>query len=217
MKEGKRFMAEVQPDSTETRALLERVAQHDARALEELLVLHRAGLRDFIEFHLDPRLRARIDPSDVVQETHMELVRRMDDFLTQRPMPFRLWMRKKAYERLLNLRRDHLLRQRRSVRREVALPDRSSLLLARPLLANQPTPSQEAEARELAEHLSRAVAQLGDADREILLLRHAEELPFEEIAFLLDIESAAARKRFGRALIRLQKLLRDEGLLGTSP
>ena len=141
----------------------------------------------------------------------------MDDFLAQRPMPFRLWMRKKAYERLLNLRRDHLLREKRSVRREVPLPDRSSLLLARPLLANQPTPSQEAEVRELAERIARAVAQLGDADREILLLRHAEDLPFEEIAFLLDLTSAAARKRFGRALIRLQNLLREEGLLEGSP
>jgi RNA polymerase sigma-70 factor (ECF subfamily) len=209
-------MAEVQPDSAETGSLLERVARHDADALEELLVRHRSALRDFIEFHLDPRLRARVDPSDVVQETQMELVRRMEDFLTQRPMPFRLWIRKKAYERLLNLRRDHL-RQRRNVRREVPLPDPSSMALARPLLARQPTLSQEAEARELAEHISRAVARLDDADRTILLLRHAEDLPFEEIAFLLDIASATARKRFGRALIRLQNLLREEGLLEESP
>ncbi len=210
-------MAEVRPDSAETDGLLERVARHDADALQELLTHHRPGLRDFIELHLDPRLRARLDPSDVVQETQMELVRRMEDFLAQRPMPFRLWMRKKAYERLLNLRRDHLLRERRSVRREVALPDRSSLVLARPLLANQPTPTQEAEARELAGQIASAVARLGDADREILLLRHAEDLPFEEIAFLLDLAPAAARKRFGRALIRLQKLLREEGLLEGSP
>lgn len=210
-------MVEVQPDSVETRALLERVAQHDAAALDALLAHHRAGLRDFIEFHLDPRLRARIDPSDVVQETQMELVRRMEDFLAQRPMPFRLWMRKKAYERMLNLRRDHVVRAKRSVRREVTLPERSSLLLARPLLANQPTPSQEAEAREMAERIAQAVGQLGDADREILLLRHAEDLPFEEIAVLLDLSAAAARKRFGRALIRLQNSLRTEGLLGELP
>jgi RNA polymerase sigma-70 factor (ECF subfamily) len=210
-------MAEVRPDSGDTRALLERIARRDERALEELLVHHRADLRDFIDFHLDPRLKARFDPSDVVQETQMELVRRMDDFLAQRPMPFRLWMRKKAYERLLNLRRDHLERAKRSVRREVALPDRSSLLLARPLLANQPTPSQEAEARELAERIAKAVDQLTEADREILLLRHAEDLPFEEIAVLLDLTAAAARKRFGRALIRLQNLLRSEGLLEDAP
>jgi RNA polymerase sigma-70 factor (ECF subfamily) len=209
-------MAEVRPDSAHTCALLERVAHRDADALDELLVHHRTGLREFIEFHLDPRLRARVDPSDVVQETQMELVRRMEDFLAQRPMPFRLWMRKKAFERLLNLRRDHLQREKRSVRREVALPDRSSLALVRPLLAQQPTPSQEAEARELAERVARAVAQLGDADREILLLRHGEDLPFEEIACLLELTAAAARKRFGRALIRLQTLLRAEGLLERS-
>ncbi|HZZ82569.1 MAG TPA: sigma-70 family RNA polymerase sigma factor [Gemmataceae bacterium] len=210
-------MAEVQPDSAETRELLERVANHDAGALEELLVHHRAGLRDFIEFHLDPRLRARVDPSDVVQETQMELVRRMEDFLARRPMPFRLWMRRKAYERLLNLRRNHLVRERRSVRREIAFPDQSSLALARPLLAKQPTPSQEAEGRELAEQIARAVAHLADADREILLLRQAQELPFEEIAVLLNVEAGTARKRFGRALIRLQTALREEGLLKELP
>src|SRR6516165_1946546 len=155
-------MPEVKADSADTCALLERVRAGDRAALDELLTRSRSALLDFVEFHLDPRLRARVDPSDVVQETQMELVRRMNDFLMQCPMPFRLWMRKKAYERLLNLRRDHLLHQRRSVRREVAMPDRSSLLLARPLLANQPTPSQEVEARELAERIARAVAQLGD-------------------------------------------------------
>jgi RNA polymerase sigma-70 factor (ECF subfamily) len=116
-------------------------------------------------------------------------------------------------ERMMNLRRDHLTRARRSVAREQPFPDRSSLLLARPLLAHGPSPSQQAQADELAERVSRAVAQLSDADREILLLRHAEDLPFEEIGCLLDVEPAAARKRFGRALIRLQNVLRAEGLL----
>jgi RNA polymerase sigma-70 factor (ECF subfamily) len=182
--------------------------------LEELLAQHRAGLRHFVEFHLDPRLRARVDPSDVVQDTQLELVRRIDDFLARRPMPFHLWMRKKAYERLLNLRRDHVLRQRRAVGREIALAEHSSLLLAKPLLAKVPTPSQVAEVRELTERVGRAVAHLSEVDREILLMRHGEELPFEEIACLLDIEPAAARKRFGRALLRLRKALSEEGLLG---
>ena len=210
-------MPEIRPDSTQTRALLDRIGQDDPRALGELLDRHRNELRDFVDFHLDPRLRARLDPSDVVQETQAELARRIDDYLANRPMPFRLWLRKKAYERLLNLRRDHVTRARRSVRREVAWPDRSSLLLARPLLAGGPSPSQQMEARELAERLSRAVGRLADADREILLMRHAEDLPFDEIACLLGIEPAAARKRFGRALIRLQKLLVEENVLEGPP
>jgi RNA polymerase sigma-70 factor (ECF subfamily) len=206
-------MSEVKQDSAQTCALLDAISRGEARALEDLLQRHRPQLHDFVAIHCDPRLRGRIDPSDVVQDTQMEVVRRIGDFLASRPMPFRLWLRKKAMDRLSNLRRDHLTRARRSVAREQAWPDRSSLLLARPLLAGGPSPSQHAQAQELAERVSRAVAQLAEADREILLLRHAEDLPFEEIACLLEIEPAAARKRFGRALIRLQTVLRAEGLL----
>ena len=91
-------------------------------------------------------------------------------------------------------------------------PERSSLLLARSLLAG-PSPSRAVQARELSERVSQAVADLAEADREILLMRDADELPYEEIACLLDIEPAAARKRYGRALIRLQKILSDRGIL----
>jgi RNA polymerase sigma-70 factor (ECF subfamily) len=206
-------MAEVKMDSTETRGLLDQIAQGDRQALERLLERYRPGLHDFVAARLDPKLRARLDPSDVVQDAQLEVVRRMDDFLRRRPMPFHLWVRKTAYERLLNLRRDHRKRARRSVDREVALPDRSSLLLAQPLLAGGPSPSQQLAAREFADRVAQAVAELAEADREILLMRHAEELPYEEIACLLEIEPAAARKRYGRALIRLQKVLSDHGLL----
>jgi RNA polymerase sigma-70 factor, ECF subfamily len=204
-------MLELKPDSAETCGLLESVGRGDRQALEELLARYRPNLRTFVEVRLDPRLATRLDPSDVVQEAQLEAVRRMDDFLRRRPMPFHLWIRKMAYERLLDLRRHHR-RARRSVERE-AVPDRSSLLLARPLLAGKPSPSQQLQARELAERVARAVTQLSEADHEILLMRHGEELSFEEIACLLQIESAAARKRFGRALIRLQKVLSEQGLL----
>jgi RNA polymerase sigma-70 factor (ECF subfamily) len=195
-------MSEIQTDSAETQGLLDRVARGDKPALELLLAHYRPALHAFVEARLDPKLRARVDPSDVVQEAQLEAVRRMDDFLRRRPMPFHLWVRKTAYERLLNLRRDHR-RVRRSVDREVALPDPSSLLLARPLLASGPSPSQALAAREVADRVAQAVSQLSEPDREILLMRHAEELPYEEIACLLDIEPAAARKRYGRALLRL--------------
>jgi RNA polymerase sigma-70 factor (ECF subfamily) len=204
-------MAEVKPDSSHTRGLLDKVRRGDRSALGVLLERHRDGLEAFLDFHLDPGLRARLDASDLVQETQLEVVRRMDDFLSRRPMPFHLWLRKTAYQRLLNLRRDHR-RGRRSVEREVPWPERSSLLLARAFLGG-PSPSRQAEAREFAQRVRRAVAELPEADREILLMRHAEELPYEEIACLLEIEPAAARKRYGRALIRLQKVLTEHGLL----
>jgi RNA polymerase sigma-70 factor (ECF subfamily) len=135
----------------------------------------------------------------------------MDDFLKRRPMPFHLWARRTAHARLLDLRRHHR-RARRSVEREAALPDRSSLLLACPLLAGGSLPSAQLQAQELAERVSGAVDRLSEADGEILLMRHAEGLPFEEIACLLEIEPAAARKRFGRALLRLQRALSEQGL-----
>jgi RNA polymerase sigma-70 factor (ECF subfamily) len=173
----------------------------------------RSELRTFVHSHFDPRLRARIDPSDIVQETQLDVARRIDDFLAQRPMPFHLWLRKKAIDRLRNASRDHLKRARRSITREDAFPDQSSLLVAKPFLGRGSSPSQRAQAKEMAERVSRAVAQLASVDREILLLRHADDLPFEEIGCLLDIEPMTARKRFGRALIRLQKVLRAEGLV----
>jgi RNA polymerase sigma-70 factor (ECF subfamily) len=207
-------MPDVKPDSAGTSALLDQVRAGSRPALEQLLERYRPDLQAFIDVRLDPRLRARVDPSDIVQDAQVEVVRRMADYLARRPMPFHLWVRKTAYQRLLNVRRDHGRRAKRSVGRELPLPERSSLLLARPLVHGGPSPSQQAEAREFAERVGRAVAGLSEADREILLMRHAEELPYDEIACLLEIEPATARKRYGRALIRLQKTLADHGLLG---
>jgi RNA polymerase sigma-70 factor (ECF subfamily) len=201
------------PDSEKTRSLMEQIARGDPQALAELLDRYRPLLQSFVAARLDPKLAARVDPSDVVQETQLALVQRLPDYLERQPMPFHLWVRKTAQERLVDLHRHHRGRQKRSVDRERHLPERSSLLLALPLLRHVPSPSQQLMARERNERIARAVNQLPEIDREILLLRHAEELPFEDISLLLEIEPAAARKRFGRALLRLQKLLTEQGLL----
>ena len=206
-------MDEIKPDSAATHALLERFGQGDRQALDELLAHYRPRLSAFVESRLDPRLKARLDPSDVVQEAQLRIAGRIDEYLERRPMPFHLWVRKLAYERLLNARRAHRGTARRTVDREVAWPDLSSLLLAKPLLARGSSPSDRLAAREFAERVARAVAGLPEGDREILLMRHAEELPYEEIACLLEIESATARRRYGRALLRLRKVLAEHGLL----
>ena len=205
------------PDSAETCGLLQQVAQGDRRALGRLLQRYRPRLHAFVAARLDPQVRSRLDPSDVVQELQLEVTRRMDDFLNRSPMPFHLWVRKTAYERLLKVRREHRQRARRAVDREVALPDHSSLLLAKPLLAGASSPSQQLAAWEFADRVGRAVAELEESDREILLMRHAEELAYAEISCLLDIEADAARKRYGRALLRLRKVLKDHGLLESHP
>jgi RNA polymerase sigma-70 factor (ECF subfamily) len=206
-------MSDLKPDSAQTSSLLKQIERGDRQALDLLLARSRPDLRTFVDYHLDPRLRARVDPSDVVQEAQLEVVRRIDDFLERRPMPFHLWVRKTAYQRLLNLQRDHCRRGRRAVDREMPLPARSSLLLARPFVKDSPSPSQHAQAREFARRVQVAVAELAELDRQVLLMRHAEDLSYKEIACLLDVEPAAARKRYGRALIRLQKVLSDHGLL----
>jgi RNA polymerase sigma-70 factor (ECF subfamily) len=203
-------------DSAETRRLLERLQAGDATAFAVLCERHRPLLLEFLRHRFDPRLRARADPSDVVQETQMEAYRRLDDFLARRPMPFHLWLRKTAYERLRMLERRHLEADRRATDREARLPSASSSALARRLVSPGTQPSQAMERAERAARVRRALARLPAEDREMLLMRTYEELPYEEIAVLLDITSAAARKRHGRALVRLSQLLNEEGLGGSA-
>src|SRR6516225_5099367 len=186
-------MDELTPDSDETESLLEGARACDRRAFDRLLARHRPGLRRFIELRMDRKMRGRVDPSDVVQETQLEAYRRLPDYLERRPMPFHVWLRKTAYERLLMARRQHLEAAQRAVGREEPLPDRSSLLLAQRLWARGSTPSQRLSRRELARRLDEILAQLPGADREILVMRICEDQTYAEIACILDIEPAAAR------------------------
>jgi RNA polymerase sigma-70 factor (ECF subfamily) len=127
-------------------------------------------------------------------------------------LPFRLWLRKTAYERLLMLHRRHVAAARRTVGREEPLPDRSSVLLAKHLLAPGSTPSRQFDRRERARRVREVIAQLPEADREVLVMRDLDGLSYQEVASILDIDSAAARKRHGRALVRMHHLLAAAGL-----
>lgn len=204
-------MAEMGSDSEETRALLEQ-AEHGQVSFDRLFARHEAALRQAIAWRLDGSLQPRLDASDVVQETHLEAFQRLGDYLQRRPMPFRLWLRKTAQQRLLMLQRQHRGAAQRSLNREVPLPDQSALWLGERFAAAGPSPSQELNRRELAVRVRQAVAELSPTDREILLMRHFEGLAYEEIACLLEIDPASARKRNGRALLRLHQCLAEEGL-----
>lgn len=205
-------MPEFEPDSSATRRLLSDIAAGDHGAFEDLFLRNRRWLHRFVELRLDRRLRARVDPDDGVQETQLEAFRRLDDYLRRRPMPFRLWLQKTAYERLSKARRRHVRAARRSIMREMPLPDRSSRVLLERLLG-KPEPSQGLSHQEMIRRVGEAVAQLGELDREILVMRSYEGLSYDEVAVILEIEPAAARKRYGRALLRLRKTLDDLGLL----
>ena len=203
--------------STETDRLLEQVRASEPEAADRLLGRHRPYLLRLVEARMDPKIRARVDPSDVVQDAHIEALRRLDVYVKQPPMPFRLWLRQIAYDRLLMLRRHHVGAARRSVERDVPLPDRSSLQLAQQLLARGSTPSQQLLKREFVRRVRQAVSELPEGDREVLVLRNLEGLSNQETAQVLKIDPATASRRYGRAVIRLRAILLQSGLAELEP
>ena len=206
-------MDQAKPNSCDTERLLRQAQGGDGQAFEDLFARHRAYLRQVVAVRLDPRIRPRLDPSDVVQEAQLDAFRRFGDFLERRPMSFRLWLRKTTCERLLMLRRYHRNAARRSVDKEVGLPDGSAFILVNQLLAGGSAPSQRLQRSESARRIRNVMAQLQEADREILLMRNLEALSNQEVAEVLQIEPSAASQRYGRALLRLRKLLQANGLM----
>jgi RNA polymerase sigma-70 factor, ECF subfamily len=205
-------------DSTDTDLLLDRARQGDEQALAELFSRYRERLRLAIGLRLDQRLKARVDVSDVVQETYLEAARRLADYLNDPRLPFDLWLRWLAHEKVLALHRQHLYADKRAVRREVPpLPIDASSAVVAALMSREPTPSQAVHAAELAEKMRLALSRLDDDERDLILWRHFEQLQNREIAQMLGASEAATAKRYLRALERLHGLLLDLGVSGTGP
>jgi RNA polymerase sigma-70 factor (ECF subfamily) len=204
-------MGSTGPRDDDTARLLGQVRGGDAAALDRLLELHRPIMHRAVEARMDPRLLRRFDPSDVVQDAQAEVARRIHDYLARQPMPFRLWLRQTACESLLRLQRRHRRAGRRSVDREVSLPDRSSAEIGRLALAAKGSAGERLIEAELAQRTREALARLSDADREVLVMRGYEGLSNAEVAATLGIEPVAASQRFGRAVLRLRNLLAPEG------
>jgi RNA polymerase sigma-70 factor, ECF subfamily len=163
---------------------------------------------------LDWRLHGRIDASDVIQEAYLEAARRLPGYLEEPGMPLFLWLRFLVGERLMILHRHHLGTKMRDARREVslyrdALPEASSAALAAQLMGQHTSPTQAAVRAERMLRLQDAVNRLEPLDREILSLRHFEQLSRAETAELLGIEESAGSKRYIRALKRLKDTLVD--------
>jgi RNA polymerase sigma-70 factor (ECF subfamily) len=177
-----------------------------------LLERHRGELMRYLELRLDPRLRGRMDVSDITQDTFVDAFRGLSVYVQRRPMPFRLWLRRLAYQRLLIAYRRHVLAGGRSVMREIPVPERSSAALVRHLLAREPSPSGAVGQQELIRLVRQALGTLSDVDREVILLRTFENMSYEEVGQMLAISAEAARKRHGRALLQLAQLLRSSGL-----
>lgn len=204
-------------DSSESKRLLQLSEKGDAHAVSVLFSRHAPFLRRVISGRLDPRLGRRLDESDVLQETQLEAVRRIHDYLARQPMPFRLWLYKLACERVLYLQRKHLRYGVRSVEREVWMPPQLSASIARQLRCSRPTPSEKYRRNELARQVRLALGELSERDREIIVMRNVESLSNQEVAQVLQIDPDAASQRYGRAILRLRKLLLERGISENAP
>jgi RNA polymerase sigma-70 factor (ECF subfamily) len=200
-----------QSETALTRELLLKAQAGDRGAYEDLFARHRATLRRVVAGRIGPLLRRRIDPSDVVQEAQIDALERLADYIQRRPMPFRLWLIRTAVERLLKIER-HALASRRDILRDRPLYGDAAAGRSARIIAAGSTPSRHLAAREQATRISALLDQLPEADRSILRMRAILGLGYDEAAARLAIEPAAARKRYGRALLRLRTLLVAEGL-----
>ncbi len=196
----------------QTLLLLERVRRGDRDAVNGLLDRHRAAIRRMIDLRMDRVVQQRVDASDIVQDVLVEANRRLGDYLANPTMPFRLWLRHMARDRLIDAHRRHRVASTRSVDREVPLVtsgdgDRSGADLAGQIADRELTPAAAATWHELERRFAAAVEELDEADRQIVLLRHFEHLSTAEAAEVLGLSKPAAGMRYLRAMRRLRDLL----------
>lgn len=189
----------------------------DQRALATLFESHREQLARMIHLRMDRRLRGRIDPADVLQETFLDVRRRLADFSRESSMTFFIWLRWLAHQRLIDLHRQHFGAGMRSVVQEVQLGGREHLSASSESIANAfasrlTSASQVAVRSELQQQVQAALVSMEPLDREILALRHYELLTNMEAAAVLGLKRTAASNRYVRALRRLKELLGDQML-----
>jgi RNA polymerase sigma-70 factor, ECF subfamily len=199
--------------------LVERAAGGDERALAELFDRHRHRLRQMVRLRLDRRLQGRVDPSDVLQEAFLDLADGLPVYSQKRNVPLYLWMRLVTGQRLMRVHRRHLGTQMRDATRDISLycggmPQADSASLAAQLLGRYTSAGAAAVRAEDQLQLQEALNSMDELDREIIALRHFEELDHREAAEVLGLTPNAARKRYVRALKRLQEVLsRFPGLI----
>jgi RNA polymerase sigma-70 factor, ECF subfamily len=201
-------------DPSDASDLLRRAGAGDAAALGRLLDGYRKRLRRMVRLRLDPRLQGRIDPSDVLQEASLEATRRLAEYVRDPRLPFFLWLRFLTNQKLLELRRRHLGTQARDAAREIslyqeALVPASSACLAAQLLGKMTAPLQAAIRAEMKLRLQEALNGMDPLDREVLALRHFEQLDNTETAQVLGISPSGASSRYLRALKRLKDILSE--------
>jgi RNA polymerase sigma-70 factor (ECF subfamily) len=199
-------------DDPNVAALLERIRDGDAAAIDEVFVRYRERLKRMVWLRLDRRLQGRVDASDVLQEAFIDISRRAKTYVQNPNMPLFLWLRFLTGQRLLAIHRQHLGTKKRDAGQEIslhrgALPQANSVSLASLLLGQLTSPTEAVVRAEVQIKLQEALNTMDPVDREIIALRHFEELSNNETADVLGLHKAAASVRYMRALKRLKEIL----------
>jgi RNA polymerase sigma-70 factor, ECF subfamily len=198
--------------TTAADALLDQVRAGEADALGRLFDAYRPRLRTMVRLRMDARLAARLDPSDVLQDTYLDVARQVAGYLRQPRVGVYVWLRGLVWQRLLKLQRRHLGARCRAVGKEMALNADASSALAARLPGSGSTPSRALAREEVRLRVQQALATLTPRDREVLLLREIEGLTNNEVAEALGLTASAATMRYGRALFKLQHVLAEDDL-----
>jgi RNA polymerase sigma-70 factor (ECF subfamily) len=196
-------------DPEDVAELLTQAAAGDEQAMAQLFQRFRKRLKQMVRLRLNRRLQGRVDDSDILQEAYLEAAKRLRDYLTNRPLPFFLWLRHLTGEKLIDIHRRHLGAQMRDAGQEVSLhrgpmPAASSVSLAAQLLGRLTSPSQAAIKAETRLRVQEVLNSMDPLDREILALRHFEQLTNAEVAETLGLNESTASSRHLRALKRLK-------------
>ena len=202
------FMTE---NSDELRKLLDSVLAGDGEALASVFSIYRDRLRRMVELRMDVRLRGRVSPSDILQESYLGALQRLPHYQASSDVPIFVWLRSVTMQRLIDVHRRHVGGQARDARREIRLGDVEALEAGSghiaELFANNTSPSLAARRGEIMALVRDALEQLDPIDREVLVLRHFEQMSNHEAAASLCIKPAAASKRYVRAVERLRSVL----------
>lgn len=200
------------PEQEKTDQLLEQARSGDEDAVNALIDGHRNSLRHLVRMRLDRKIQRRVDVSDVVQDVLIEANRRLKTYLENPVMPFHLWIRHIARDRIIDAHRRHRGSAKRSVDKEqpMVIPggfDKSSIILAAQLMDREKTPAASIMEKELARRVEEAISDLDDLDAEVIVMRHYEQLTNQEIAQALELTEPAASMRYLRAVRRLRDLM----------
>lgn len=203
------------PEGEQTQELLAAAREGNEKAVNQLLEKHRNPVRRLVQMRLDRKVQRRVDVSDVVQEVMVEASKRLQKYLENPEMAFHLWLRQIAWDHIIDTYRRHRGSAKRNMDREQPMtaqagPDRSTIELAVQLCDPGLTPAAAAAQREIARRVEAAIEQLGEQDREVIMMRHYEHFTNLEIAEALGLNPPAASMRYLRAVRRLRELLEEQ-------